>query len=152
MCICSSNSTADFPVFGSAAARRRRKDHVLQASATSFIQNILTKCPHDHFLWSDGAYSRSKPYASTATLVTVNGLVCHSSSATINTNNIATAELSGVLMNLTWLLQCSKPPPSVHIMCDSQYAIKACLTLCKPHPIHVPFIAAIHRDTWPHEP
>ena len=48
-------------------------------------------------------------------------------------------------MNLTWLLQCSEPLPSVHIMCDNQYSIKICLKQCQPHPLHMPLVAAIHR-------
>lgn len=141
--LCKTNLSVDFPVFGSAAIRR--KDPVLQAAATDFIQNILTKYPNQHFLWSDGAYSRSNLYASASTLVTATDQVCHSSSVTINTTNIATAELCGIIMNLTWVVQCSTHLPSIHIMCDNQYAVKACLKLYKPNLVHVPFIAAIHR-------
>ena len=140
---CSSNSPVDFPVFGSATIRR--KDPVLQAAATAFINSILAKYPNQHFLWSDGAYSRFKRYASTAILITINDEICHSSSITINTTNIATAELCGIVMNLTWLLQCSEPLPSVHIMCDNQYSIKICLKQCQSHPLHMPLVAAIHR-------
>ena len=133
----------DFPVFGS--AQLRRHNPTLQASATSFINQILLKHPHDYFLWSDGAFKRSKPYAAAATLVTHNNQICHKLSATLNTNNVATAEISGIILSLTWLLQCTNPPSSVHIMCDNQYAIKSCLKLCNPHHSHVPFYSAIHR-------
>ena len=76
----------EFPVFGS--VRTRRQDPVLQASATTFINNIQAQYPGEHFLWSDGAYSRSCFYASTASLVTL-----QTSSATINTTNSVTAEI-----------------------------------------------------------
>ena len=54
--------STDFQVFG--PPRNRRKNPTLQALATSFINNIQCQHPHDYFLWSDGAYSRSKPFAS----------------------------------------------------------------------------------------
>ena len=137
-------SQTDFPIFGS--AKTRRQDHILQASATSFIKNIQDQHPGEYFLWSDGAYIRSKPYAAVATLVTLNDQVWHSSSDTINTSNIATAEICGIILNLIWLLQCSNPPPSVHIMCDNQYAIKGCLRHCKIHPLHLTLFHSIYQS------
>ena len=97
-----------------------------------------------YFKWSDGAYTRVKPYSAAATLITMNHHVSHTSSVILDTN-IATAELAGILINLTWLLRCKHPPRSAHVMCDNQYAIKACLKLCKPHPDHVPLLHAIEK-------
>ena len=59
----------EFPVFGS--AKLRRTNLSLQAAATSFINNILLQYPHEHFLWSDGAYRRSNAHSSAATVVTI---------------------------------------------------------------------------------
>ena len=61
----------NFQVFGS--VRTRRQDPVLQASATTFINNIQAQYPGEHFLWSDGAY-----------LVTLRNQVLQTSSATYN--------------------------------------------------------------------
>ena len=136
-------NTTDFPVFGS--AQLRKKNPTLQASATSFINNILRKYPNDYFLWSDAAFKRTKSHSAAATLITHNNNICHTSSVTLNTNNIATAEIAGIMLNLTWLLQYPTLIPSVHIMCDNQYAVKACLKLCNPHPNHIHFYSLIHR-------
>ena len=133
----------DFPVFGS--ARTRRHDPILQASATAFINNIQAQHPTDIFLWSDGAYSRSNTYSSTASLVTLRNRVLHTSGATINTTNSATAEICGILRNLTWLSHSDNSSASVHIMCDNQYAIKACCKHQKPHPCHITLLHAIHQ-------
>ena len=98
--------------------------------ATSFIANIQAKHHNDQFLCFDGAYSSSNGFASAATLVSLGDEIFHRSSKRINTTNIVTAELCGIILNLTRLLQRANPPSSVHIMCDNQYAIETCLRSC----------------------
>ena len=72
--------TYQFPVFGSATARRT--DPALQASATSFISDILVQYPNEYFLWSGGAYSPLNSFASAATLVSLNNQICYTSAVT----------------------------------------------------------------------
>ena len=130
-------------MFGS--AKLRRTNFSLQAAATSFINNILLQYPHEHFLWSDGAYRRSNTHSSAATIVTIDDNIHHSYSVKIGSTNIATAEICGILINLNWLLKQKQRPPRVHIMCDNQYAIKVCLKQWKSHSSHVPLFHAIHK-------
>ena len=99
------------------SSARPIKDHALQALTTSIIANIQAKHPNDYFLWSDGAYSCYKGFASAATLVSLGNENFHRSSKRLNTTNIATAALCGIILNLTWLLQHANPPSSVHILC-----------------------------------
>ena len=64
----------------------------------------------------------------------------------ISDSNGTTAEICGIILNLTLLLQQTGPPASVHIMCDNQYAIKSCLKLCKPHRDHVTLFHSIQQS------
>ena len=49
-----------------------------------------------------------------ATLISKNNHIHYTSSFKLDTRNIATAEICGILENLTWLLRTKDPPPSVH--------------------------------------
>ena len=107
----------------------------------------MQQYPHDYFLWSAGAYSRNGNHSAAATLISKDNHIYYTSSFKLDTKNIATAELCGVLANLTWLLRTKNLPPSVHIMCDNQYTIKTCLKFCNPHRDHVTLYHNIHLTT-----
>ena len=53
------------------------------------------------------------------------------------------AELCRILLNLYWLLENQPNTRVAHIICDNQYAIKACLQLNYPHIKHVLIVQKI---------
>ena len=90
-----------FPVFCSASMRAN--DPIAQQAATEFVNNIVISHRDDLFLWSDGSFRRHHKNATFATLVSHQNIILSSQSCKLQTTNISTAEICGIIANLNWL-------------------------------------------------
>ena len=130
-----------FPIFASARIRKQQPE--LQAIATRYIDNLVTEFSDDIILWSDASVRKFYQHAGVATLVSLGNHNIHNKAIRLQTQDIALAELCGILLNLYWLSTNIATVPIAHIFCDNQYAIKACLQLCHAHTKHILVIQKI---------
>ena len=135
-----SNST-QFPIF--ASARTRKKQPQLQATATAFVNNLENTLYNDIQLWSDASVRKHYQHGGTAILIKLHDKILHTHATRLNTHDIALAELCGILLNLHWLYEHPNITSTAHILCDNQYAIKACLELHYPHIKHILIVQKI---------
>ena len=134
-------SDTQFPVF--ASARTRKLQPNLQAAATSYVNNLVTSFGNDIQLWSDGSVRKHHQYSGVATLIKLHDTVLYTNAIRLITQDIALTELSGILLNLYWLLDNKPQSRAAHILCDNQYAIKACLQMNFPHIKHILIVQKI---------
>ena len=134
------------PYFGS--ANTRNNNPALQAKANKFVSDLCNKFSDHTLIWTDGSCLRKRyPIQSgCATVISYKNTIQYTSSLKLNTDSIATAELSGILHALLWLRYCNPPCTSeIHLMADSKYAIEICQNKCKVNRKHIPLLQQIRE-------
>ena len=132
-----------YPIFGS--AQQRATDPELQTQATNYIQNIVDSNPNDLYIWSDGSVRKKYVNKAGAAFVVSTAQIIHSQQITLRTNDIAIAELTGLLHSFVWITNNLPQYKTIHLMYDNQYVVKSILKKCKHHLRHHTLFQMIDR-------